>query len=72
MAGRECRVGDIRMTNSSLQNIEEIFYLSGGLQVCRGWGGGLWRTVCHRSWDDLDATVACRQLGLAYGGSKTL
>ena len=70
LAGRECSVGDIRMTNSSLQNIEEIFYISGGLQVCQG--GGRWWTVCHDGWDDLDATVACGQLGLSYGGSKIL
>lgn len=28
---------------------------------------GNWRTICDHGWDDIDATVACRQLGFLNG-----
>ena len=27
---------------------------------------GEWRSVCHNEWNDVDAQVACRGLGLPY------
>jgi len=63
--GEECSTGTIRMTNSSVNKNEEVYYLSGGLQVCRN---SQWATVCHWLWGQPDAEVACRQLRLDYVG----
>ena len=40
-------------------------HLIGEVEVCIR---GVWSTVCGEKWDDNDATVICRQLGLSpYG-----
>jgi len=64
---RECDNEDIRIVNGTLRIIEETYLVAGGLQVCRG---RAWATVCYSGWDDNDATVACRQLGMEYRGGK--
>ena len=63
----ECGVRDIRMTNGTIRMDNGSYYMAGGLQVCIN---DQWATVCQHNFDRNDATVACRQLGLDFDGSK--
>jgi len=66
-AAVECDNRDIRMSNRTVTMNRDIYYMTGGLQVCVN---NTWATVCQSGWGDDDATVACRPLGLVYAGSK--
>ena len=60
--GDVCTYGDVHLVGGSNQYEDRV-------EVCIE---DQWGTVCDDSWDNIDATVVCMQLGYAYTGSKCI
>ena len=53
-----CMSGDVRLVGPQIWNTS-----SGRVEICIE---GEWTSICNKSWDDKDAVVACKQMGLDY------
>ena len=56
--GSTCTQGAVRLQGSSVAD-------EGRVEICNN---NIWGTVCEMSWDNVDASVVCRQLGLPHTG----
>ena len=58
-----CIDGDVRLVDGYIHGNGK----EGRVQICLN---NTWGSLCSDSWDDMDAVVACRQLGFPSANSK--
>ena len=73
-----CRDGEVRLVVSDdadtfymgTTNYDSSYYDKNGLRVGRVeiCVGGRYGTICMNSWDNMDASVVCRQIGFSANG----
>ena len=59
-----CEEGSIRLRNGSHTTV-----LAGRVEICIN---NQWSVICHQGWDNLDAVVACSQLGQLTTNSREI
>ena len=77
-----CREGEVRLVVSDdadtfymgSTNYDSTYYDKNGLRVGRVeiCAGGRFGTICIDSWDNMDASVTCSQLGFSRYGNKCI